>query len=94
MTCDSGPRVTVLHAKTTDGSWDKLRLVILNLSTLFCMHKTTGDVWFPERLVILVLSTLFCLHKSIDEVWNPQRQVILVVSMVFCLIGLTQSLLS
>ena len=46
-TCNSGPKVPVLHAKTTDESWDKLRLVILNLSALFCMHKTTGEVWFP-----------------------------------------------
>ena len=45
-TCNSGPKVPVLHAKTTDESWDKLRLVILNLSTLFCMHKTTDEVWF------------------------------------------------
>ena len=44
-TFNSGAKVAVLHAKNTDESWDNLRLVILKLSTLFCMHKTTGEVW-------------------------------------------------
>ena len=82
-TCNSSPKVAVLHAKTTYESWNKLRVVILNLSMLFCMHKSTGEVWVPQRLVILVLSMLFCLHKSIDEVWDPYRQLILLVSMLF-----------
>ena len=42
-TCNSGPKVAVLHAKNTDESWDQLRLVILNLSTLFCLHKATCE---------------------------------------------------
>ena len=41
-TCNSGPKVSVLHAKTTDEGWAPWRLVILVLITLFCMHKTTG----------------------------------------------------
>ena len=46
-TCNSDPKVAVLHAKTTDESWDPLTLVILMLITLFCTHKTTGEVWDP-----------------------------------------------
>ena len=38
-TCYSGPKVAVLHAKNTHEGWDPWRLVILMLSTLFCMHK-------------------------------------------------------
>ena len=46
-TCNSGPKVAVLHAKTTDKGWDPERLVILKLITQFCMHKTTVEVWEP-----------------------------------------------
>ena len=52
-TCNSSPKVAVLHAKTRYESWNKVRLVILNLSMLFCMHKSTGEVWVPQRLVII-----------------------------------------
>ena len=52
-TCISSPKLAVLHAKTRYESWNKLRLVILNLSMLFCMHKSTGEVWVPQRLVIV-----------------------------------------
>ena len=70
MTCNSGPKVVVLHAKITNESWDPWRLVILMLITLFCRNKTTGEVWDPWRLVILVLITLFFLHKATGEVWD------------------------
>ena len=46
-TSNCGPKVAVLNAKTTDEGWDPLRLVILVLGTLFCMHKTTGEVRDP-----------------------------------------------
>ena len=46
-TCNSGPKVAVLHAKTTDEGWDPLRLVFLMLSTLFFKHKTTDDICDP-----------------------------------------------
>ena len=58
-TCNSGPKVAVLHAKTTDEGWDPLRLVILMLITLFCMHNMTGEVWDPWRLVFLFQSRCF-----------------------------------
>ena len=45
--CKSGPKVAVLRANTTDEGWDRLRLVILMLSTLLYMHKTTRHVWDP-----------------------------------------------
>ena len=46
-TINSGPKVAVLLAKTTDEGWDPLILVILMLSPLFFMHKATGEVWDP-----------------------------------------------
>ena len=46
-TCKSGAKVSVLHAKTTDEGWDSYRLVILVLTTLFCMQKSTGEVCDP-----------------------------------------------
>ena len=46
-TCNSAPKFTVLHAKTTDEGKDPLRQVFLVLITLYCMNKTTGDVWDP-----------------------------------------------
>ena len=62
-TCNSVPKIYVLHAKSTDEGWDTLRLVFLLQITLFCVHKTTGDVWGSERLVILVQKSLFCMLK-------------------------------
>ena len=53
-TCYSGPKVDVLHPKTTDEGGDLLRLVFVVLITLFCMHKTTGEFRHPWRLVILL----------------------------------------
>ena len=55
----SGPKVAVLHPKTTDEGWDPKRLVILMLITLFCMHKTTGEVRDPYKLAILLQKALF-----------------------------------
>ena len=46
-TCNSAPKVYVLHAKTTDKGWDPKTQVILLLITLYCMHKMTGEVWYP-----------------------------------------------
>ena len=68
--CNSDPKDAVLHAKITEEGWYPLRLVILMLITLFCMHKTTGEVWDPWRLVFLLLITLFFMHKTIGEVWD------------------------
>ena len=70
-TCCSGPKVTLMHPKTTGEGWDPERLVFLMLRTLFCMHKTAGEVWNPPRLVILVPLTMFCVHKATGEVWDP-----------------------
>ena len=70
-TCNSDPKVAVLHAKNTYEGWHPWRLVILMLITLFCKHKTTGEVWDSWRLVILVLIALFRMHKSSGEVWDP-----------------------
>ena len=44
-TCNSGPKVAVLNAKTTDEGWDTEGLVFLVLITLFCIHKMIGDIW-------------------------------------------------
>ena len=44
-TCNSGPKVAVLIAKTTNEGWDPQRLVFLMLITLFFLHKSTGEVW-------------------------------------------------
>ena len=46
-TCHSGPKVAVLHPKTTDEGWNTYRLDILLLSTLLCVHKSTDEVWDP-----------------------------------------------
>ena len=62
-TCSSGPKVAVLHPKTTDEGWESKRLVFLMLITLFCLHKTTGEVWDPYRFVILVQKSQFCMQK-------------------------------
>ena len=67
-TCNSGPKVYVLHAKTIDETCDPYRLVILVLTTLICIDKTAGEGWNPYRLDILVLSTLLCVSKATDEV--------------------------
>ena len=58
-TCYSGPKVAVLHAKTTDEGWAIRRLGILVLGTLFCMQKSTDEVWDPETHAILVLRSPF-----------------------------------
>ena len=69
-TCYSGPEVTVLHAKTTRGVLDPLKLVSLVLKLLFCMHKSTDEGWNPYKAVKLVQITLFCMHKTTGEVWD------------------------
>ena len=46
-TCNSDPKVAVLHVKSTDEGRDPERLAILLLITLFCMHKMTGELWDP-----------------------------------------------
>ena len=46
-TSNSGAKVAVLNVKTTNEDWESLRLLILILITLFCMHKATGKVWDP-----------------------------------------------
>ena len=68
-TCNSDPKVAVLHAKTTDVGRVPGSLLILMLITLFCMHKRTGEVGDPWRLVIHVLITLFYMHQTTGEVW-------------------------
>ena len=78
----TGPKVAVLHAKTTDEGWDPERLVNQVLFTLFCMHKTTGYVWDPERPVFMLLITLICMT---GEVWVPNRLVILLQKSLFCM---------
>ena len=37
--CYSGPKVAVLHAKTTGEGWNPNRLVSLVINSLFCMKK-------------------------------------------------------
>ena len=44
-TFNSGHKVAVLHAKTTNEGRHRYRLLILKLITLFCLHKATGEVW-------------------------------------------------
>ena len=46
-TCNSGPKDSVLHSKTTDEGWDPQSLVDLMLGTLLCKQKTTGEAWNP-----------------------------------------------
>ena len=70
-TCQSGPEVAVLHAKTTGEVLDLQRLVILVLKSKFWVQKATSDGWNPCSLFILVLSTLLCVHKTPDEVLDP-----------------------
>ena len=64
---------------------DTLRLVILVLKSLFCMHKTTGEGCKQYCLFNLVLSMLLCELKATDEVWNLYRLVILVQITLFCM---------
>ena len=75
-TCYSGPEVAVLHAKTSGVVFDRQRLEILALKSLFFMHKSTGEGWNQYSLFILVLSTKLCVLKTTDEVWDPWRLVI------------------
>ena len=63
-TSDSDAKVAVLNAQTTDEGWNPLTSVILDLSTLFSIHKSTGEVWDPWRLVILNQKALFCMQKT------------------------------
>ena len=84
-TCYSGPEVTVFHAKTTGVVFDRQRLEILFLKSLFCMHKTTGEGWNQYSLFIFMLSTQLCVLKTTDEVWDPWRLVILVQNALFCM---------
>ena len=83
-TCYSGPEVAVLHTEITGVVFDRQRLKILVLKSLFCMHKTTGEGWNQYSLLILVLSTQLCVLKTTDEVWDPWRLVILVQKSLFC----------
>ena len=62
-TCYSGPKVAVLHPKTTDYGWNTYRLVIPVQITLDCMHKTTDEDWDPERHFNPVQKSLFCIQK-------------------------------
>ena len=39
MTCNSCPKVAVLHAKTTDDGWHPYTLLILIQKSQFCMQK-------------------------------------------------------
>ena len=71
QTCSSGPKVAVLHAKTSSEVCEPQRLLIPVLKLLFCMNKTTGDGWNPYRLDILVLSTPLFVLKTTDEIWDP-----------------------
>ena len=67
----SGANHAVFRAQATGVVWDRQRLLILVLITLFCTHKATGVVWDRQRLLILVLITLFCMHKTTGDVWDP-----------------------
>ena len=64
QSCRSGPKVTVLHAKSSSEVCDPQRLVNLVLKSLFFMHKTTGDCLNPYRLDILVLCTPLCVTDT------------------------------
>ena len=46
-TCNSGPKVAILRAKTTDEGRVSWRLVILELVTVFFIHKPTGEAGDP-----------------------------------------------
>ena len=72
----AGPKVAVLHAKTTDEGWDQYRLV---LKSLFCMKRTTEESSNPYRLAILVLKSLICMQETTGEGWNPYSLFILVL---------------
>ena len=84
-TCNFGPKVSVLPAKTSDEGWDPYRLVIPVQITLFFAHKTTREVWDPYRPLSLVLKSMFFMHKTTDEGWNPYRLGILVQITLFCM---------
>ena len=45
LTFNSGPKVAVLHAKTTNEGWVASRLVSVMLKFLFSMHETTDEGW-------------------------------------------------
>ena len=71
QTCRSGPKVAVLHAKTSSEVCYPERIVIQGLKSLFCIHKATGDGRNPYRFDILVLCTPLCVLKTTDEGWDP-----------------------
>ena len=81
----SGPKVAVLHAKTTVWVLDPQRLLNQVLKSRFCIHKNTGEGWNPYGLDILVLGTLLCVLITTDEVWDPYRLVLLVLKPLFCM---------
>ena len=62
-TCYSGPEVAVLHAKSTGVVLDPLRLVILVLKSLFCLHKITGDGGNQYSLLFLCEARSFVCSK-------------------------------
>ena len=86
---DAGQNVVVLHAKTTDESWNQNRLFVLALSTLLCVLKITDEVRDPYRLVSLVLKSLICMKRTTDEGWNPYGLVILVQIPLACMHKMT-----
>ena len=45
--CYSGPKFSVLHAKTTGEGWNQYSLFNLVLSSQLCVLKTTDEVWDP-----------------------------------------------
>ena len=83
QTCRSGPKVAVLHAKSSSEVCDPQRLVFLVLKSLFFMHKTTGDGWNPYRLDILVLCAPLCVLKTTDEFWDRHKHVMFVLKSLF-----------
>ena len=62
-TCFSGPKVALLHPKTTHEGWDPWRLVILMLLTLHCRHKTAGEIWDQYNLLFGSKSRCFACKK-------------------------------
>ena len=66
-TCNSGPKVSVLHAKTTDEGLGPIETCHSDANHAVLHAKTTGKVWDQERLVILAV-----LHpKTTHEGWDP-----------------------
>ena len=59
----SGHNDAVVNAQTTDEGWVQETSVILDLSTLFCIHKSTGEVLGPIEILILIQKSLFSSQK-------------------------------